>query len=313
MPKKPIVLLTSPLIPSVIRSDLLPHAHVIYAHNKAALFAKINKADALITLLTTSVEDALLKHAKNLKVVGNFAVGFNNIDLKACHDRGIRVVNTPDVLTRATAELAIALIFGIARRVYEGDKLCRSGKFKGLAPDEFLGFELKGRHAVLLGEGRIGTETGSILRALGLSVEFIDRDDAPEQIAIKLKRAQIFSIHCPLTPETRGWLNARRIALLPQDSIVINTSRGPVVDEKALIQALKKRKIFGAGLDVYTKEPTIPSELRRLPNTLLLPHIGSATERARTAMARLVVSGVLTVLDPLRSGEVVPNEVKFGN
>lgn len=313
MPRKPIVLLTSPLIASVIRSDLLPHAQVIYARSKAELAAKIKKADALITVLTVAVDESLLKHAKNLKVVGCFSVGFNNIDLKACHARGIRVVNTPDVLTRATAELAIALIFGVARRVYEGDQLCRSGKFKGLGPDELLGYELKGRHAVLLGEGRIGTEAGMILRALGLSVEFIHRDDSAEQVAIKLKRAQILSFHCPLNPSTRGWLSAKRIALLPRDSIVINTSRGPVIDEKALIQALKKRKIFGAGLDVYDKEPMIPSDLRKLPNTLLLPHVGSATEKARISMARLVVSGVLAILDPLRSGEVVPNEVKFGN
>jgi glyoxylate reductase len=233
--------------------------------------------------------------------------------LKACAAKGIRVVNTPQVLTRATAELTVALLFSVARRVHEGEKLCRSGRFrKNLKADELLGLELQGRHAVLVGEGRIGTETGKILRNLGMSVEYIHSDENSEQLVIKLKRAQVLSFHCSLNPSTRHWLNAKRLALLPKDAIVLNTTRGPVLDEKALIRALKNRRIFGAGLDVYENEPKIPPALRALPNTILLPHVGSATETARHAMAQLVVNGVLRILGEIPGGQDVPNEVKFG-
>jgi glyoxylate reductase len=308
---KPKVLLTSPFIASVIRSDLAPHAKIDYAFSRSDLVKKIGTADALISRYADSIDKEVLERGKNLKVVGNFAVGFDNIDRKICFSRGIRVVNTPDVLTRATAELTVALLFAVARRVHEGEKLCRSGKFKGLKADELLGLEIQGRHAVLVGEGRIGTETGKILRALGMSVEFVHSNENPDQLLIKLKRAQVLSFHCALNASTRHWLTSKRIALLPRDAIVLNTTRGPVVDEKALIRALKAGKIFGAGLDVYENEPKIPPVLRNLPNTVLLPHVGSATETARQAMARLVVNGVLRVLGAIPGGQDVPNEVKF--
>jgi glyoxylate reductase len=307
------VLLTSPLIPSVIKNDLAPFVKIDYAHSRAELLKKVVSADALISRYADSIDKAVLEKAKALKVVGNFAVGYDNIDLKACAAKGIRVVNTPQVLTRATAELTVALLFSVARRVHEGEKLCRSGRFrKNLKADELLGLELQGRHAVLVGEGRIGTETGKILRNLGMSVEYIHSDENSEQLVIKLKRAQVLSFHCSLNPSTRHWLNAKRLALLPKDAIVLNTTRGPVLDEKALIRALKNRRIFGAGLDVYENEPKIPPALRALPNTILLPHVGSATETARHAMAQLVVNGVLRILGEIPGGQDVPNEVKFG-
>jgi glyoxylate reductase len=307
------VLLTSPFIPSVIKTELAPYVTIEYAQTRAELLKKIVSADALISRYADKIDNAVLEKAKTLKVVGNFAVGYDNIDLKTCASKKIHVVNTPNVLTRATAELTVALLFAVARRVHEGEKLCRSGRFKkNLKADELLGLELQGRHAVLVGEGRIGTETGKILRNLGMSVEYIHSDENPEQLVIKLKRAQVLSFHCSLNPSTRHWLNAKRLALLPKDSIVLNTTRGPVVDEKALIRALKNRRIFGAGLDVYENEPKIPPALRALPNAILLPHVGSATETARKAMAQLVVNGVLRILGAIPGGQDVPNEVKFG-
>jgi glyoxylate reductase len=314
MPKKtPRVLLTSPLIPSVIRSELAPYAKVEYATSRAGLLKKIAQADALISRYADKIDEEVLACAKNLKVVGNFAVGYDNIDRQLCFSRGIRLVNTPHVLTRATSELTVALLFAVARRVHEGEKLCRKGKFKkNLRADELLGLEILGRHAVLVGEGRIGTETGKILRALGMSVEFIHSDENVDQLVIKLKRAQVLSFHCSLNASTRHWLNSKRLALLPKDAIILNTTRGPVIDEQALIRALKSKKIFGAGLDVYENEPKIPTTLRSLPNTILLPHVGSATESARQAMAQLVVNGVLRILGAIPGGQEVPNEVKFG-
>jgi glyoxylate reductase len=304
---KPRIVLTYPIHHDVIENELKPFAHVDLVTDPRKLPLALQKADGLITLLTQPVTAALLDQAPRLRVVGNMAIGVDNIDLKACAQRGIQVVNTPDVLTRATAELAIALLFAAAKRIPEGENLCRKGQFKGWKPDMLLGLELKGRKAILLGKGRIGQETGKMMQALGLQVDFITRKDSPTAIEKKLKQAQVLSLHAPSHASTKHWLNGKRIALLPKDSIVINTARGPLMDEKALIEALQKKRIFAAGLDVFEKEPTIPPALRKLPNVVLLPHIGSATRETRKAMARLVVQGTLGVL----SGKRVPNTVKF--
>ncbi|MFL5813310.1 MAG: 2-hydroxyacid dehydrogenase [Bdellovibrionia bacterium] len=305
--QKPRIVLTYPIHCDVIENELKPYAHVDLIVDPKKLPKALQNADGLITLLTQPVTDSLLANAPRLRVVGNMAIGVDNIDLKACAKRGIQVVNTPDVLTRATAELAITLLFAAAKRVPEGEALCRQGKFKGWEPDMLLGLELKGRKAVLVGKGRIGHETGKMMQALGLKVDYITRKDSPAVIEKKLKQAQVLSLHAPYNASTKHWLNQQRIALLPKDAIVINTARGPVIDEKALIQALQKKRIFAAGLDVYEKEPQIPNSLRKLPNVVLLPHVGSATRETREAMARLVVQGTLGVL----SGKRVPNTVKF--
>lgn len=304
---KPRVVLTYPIHSEVIETELKPFAHVDLVTDPKKLPEALQKADGLITLLTQPVKDNLLAKAPRLRVVGNMAIGVDNIDLKACARRGITVVNTPDVLTRATAEIAVTLLLAAAKRLPEGEALCRKGQFKGWAPDMLLGLELKGRHAVIVGKGRIGKETGKIFKALGLKVEFITRMDSTSQIENKLRRAQVLSLHMPYQESTKHWLNRRRIELLPSDSIVINTARGPIIDEKALIQALKQKRIFAAGLDVFEREPEIPKALRQLPNVVLLPHLGSATQETRRAMASLVVRGTLGVL----SGKRVPNTVKF--
>jgi glyoxylate reductase len=303
---KPLVVLAHALLPEVVRTRLSPQAQVIVAPNRRALLKAVRDADGLITLVTHAVDQELLSHAPRLKVVGNFAVGLDNIDLRACRARKIRVVHTPDVLTRATAECAAALLLAAARRIPEGERLCRAGRFTGWTPTLLLGKELRGRTAVLVGRGRIGTETARVFRALGLKVLWITREDGAAAIHRKLRKAQVLSLHIPLTKETRHWLDAKRISLLPRDAIVINTARGPIIDEAALERALRSQRIFAAGLDVFEREPRIPLTLRRLPNVVLLPHLGSATEETRRAMAELVIDGVLGVL----GGKHPWNEVK---
>lgn len=265
----------------------------------------VDDADGIVTLLSTRVDDALLDRAPRLKAVGNFAVGYDNVDLEACKARGVAVCNTPDVLTRATAELSLTLLLAAARRVPEGETMARAGAFAGWAPDMLLGRELFGRRAVIVGRGRIGEATGALFAAVGLEVAYITRSDDERAIDDKLARAQVLSLHVPLSEATRHWLDARRLALLPADAIVINTARGPVVDEAALIDVLRERRIFAAGLDVYEREPEIPKALRSLDNAVLLPHLGSATYRAREGMARLSSGGVAAVL----RGEDPPNRL----
>jgi glyoxylate reductase len=309
MPKasRPLVVLAHPFLPELVRRELAPHARVRIAHTRSELLSLVARAEGLVTRFSDPVDEALLRRAPRLRAVANFAVGTDNIDFEACRRRRIRVTNTPGVLTRATAELALALLLACARRVPEGERLCRSGRFKGWAPDLLLGLELRGRTAVLVGPGRIGRETARLFEGIGLRVEWIRRAAPEREIRAKLKRAQVLSLHVPLTEATRHWLSAARIACLPRDAIVINTTRGPVVDERALARALSARRLFAAGLDVYEREPAIPAVLRRLPNAVLLPHLGSATREAREAMARLALRGVLALLN----GQSPPNEVQF--
>lgn len=299
------VVLTHPLHTEIVRQELRPHAEVVLATTPTQLRRELASAHGLITLLSQPITPALLDQAPHLRVVGNYAVGVDNIDLGACAKRGIRVINTPGVLTRSTAELALTLLLGAARRAHEGLMLCQQRRFRGWAPDLLVGLELKGRHAVLVGRGRIGRETENLFRGVGLTTEWITRTDSAAVIAAKLSRAQVLSLHLPLSPATHHWLDSRRIALLPPDAIVINTARGAVIDETALISALKRRRIFAAGLDVFEHEPEIPAALAALPNAFLLPHLGSATVEARSAMAHLVIHGVLTVLRGKRPKNLV--------
>jgi glyoxylate reductase len=294
--RKPHVVLAHPLFPEVVKRALKPHAQVTIARDRKSLLRCAKKADAIIPLVRIPIGDDVLSHAPRLKVVGNYGVGLDNIDLAACARRGIRVVNTPRVLTRATAELTLALLLAAARRVPEGERMCREGRFKAWEPDLLLGLQLAGRHAVLVGQGRIGKETGRLFRALGMKTSFITPQTSPVRVKGLLRSAQVLSLHLPRNEKTHHWLNRSRLALLPRDSIVLNTSRGPVIDERALISALGRRRIFAAGLDVYEREPRIPKALSRLSNVVLLPHVGSATREARIGMAELVIEGVLGVL-----------------
>lgn len=292
---RPLILLTDPLERELVQKKLSAF-RLKYPRTPSALRKEIVRASGLICLLKDSIQKDLLQHARCLQVVGNYAVGFDNIDLDFCRKRGIRVVNTPNVLTRSTAELALALLLSVARRIPEGEMLCRSGSFPGWSPRLLVGQELLGKKAVLVGKGRIGKQTGKLFHALGIKVSYITRKDSNQGISKKLKTAQILSLHLPYRAENHHWLNSKRLNDLPKDCILLNTSRGAIIDEKALIRCLKAQKIWGAGLDVFEHEPRIPLELRKLPQVTLLPHLGSATAQARRAMAKLVLDGVTQVL-----------------
>ncbi len=303
----PTVVITERFHEAALRQSLAPHARIVLAPTRAALRRALPDADGLIAQLHDPVNAQLLAHAPRLRVVGTCSVGYDQIDVPACTRLGITVVNTPGVLTRATAELTLTLLLAAARRLPEGEALCRHNRFQGWRADLLLGLELRGRRAVLVGRGRIGTETARLFRAVGLRVQWITREDSEASIRRKLARAQVLSLHFSLNPTTRHWLSRERLALLPPDSIVINTTRGAAIDEKALTDALARRSIFAAGLDVFEREPWISARLRRLPNVVLLPHLGSATAETRRAMAELVISGVLGVL----AGKRPPNTVNL--
>lgn len=302
---RPVVVVGYPIDERVRREVLEPDFDVRMLSEGDPLEPALSDADGLVTLLTRRIDASVLDAAPRLRVVGNVAVGVDNIDLEACKARGVRVVNTPDVLTRATAELALTLLLAAARRVPEGERMCREGRFAGWRIDMLLGLELQGRKALIVGKGRIGAELGRLLSALGLEVGYVTRDTPKETADQLLSEAQVISLHLPLRDDTRHWLNRERILWLREDAIVINTARGPLIDEEALIDALEERRIFAAGLDVYEREPHIPERLRRLDNVVLLPHLGSATRKTRYEMARLAAEGVAAVLRGERPANLV--------
>jgi glyoxylate reductase len=265
------------------------------------LLAGVATADALLCMLTDRVDDAVLG-AGSLRVVSNVAVGVDNIDLDAARARGIPVTNTPGALTDATADMAMALLLAVARRVTEGDALVRSGAFNGWGPMVMLGADLSGATLGIVGPGRIGSAVAHRARAFGMRVIISDLHDHPElgpalPIDDLLQRADFVSLHCPLTPATHHLLDARRIALMKPGAFLINTARGPVVDEGALALALRERRLAGAALDVYEQEPAVHPGLLDLDNVVLAPHSASATHRTRDAMARMAATDLVAVLE----------------
>ncbi len=269
----------------------------------AALARFIGEATAAITLLADPVTAEVLEGCPHLRVVANYAVGYDNIDLEAARRLGIWVTNTPDVLTEATADLTWALILAVTRRVVEGDAMVRAGRFGGWKPDLLLGRGLQGKTLGILGYGRIGRAVTRRAAAFGLEVLFTSRREAAEgpgrQVDLEtlLSSADILSIHCPLTPETDHLLDESRLRLLPRGAYLINTARGPIVDEAALARLLAEGHLAGAGLDVFEHEPLVHPDLVGLENVVLLPHVGSATVETRSAMADLVAANVEAVLD----------------
>jgi glyoxylate reductase len=231
-------------------------------------------------------EDVLLA-APCLALVTSHSVGVDHIDLAACRARGILVTNTPDVLTDATADLAWALILAVARRLHEGDALARSGTWDGWKPQELLGVSFTGRMLGIYGLGRIGRSVARRGEAFGMRVLSFEKDGTEEEFEEFLSKVDVLSIHAPLTDKTRGRFGEREFLRMKRGAILINTARGPIVDEKALVVALSSKHLFGAGLDVFEKEPAIHPGLVSLPNVVLLPHLGSATRETRLAMARL--------------------------
>jgi glyoxylate reductase len=248
----------------------------------------------LISVLTDKVDTALLAKANRLRVVSNIAVGYDNIDVAAAKARGIVVTNTPDVLTEATAELTWTLILSAARRVVEGDRLIRRRGWKGWALDFMLGTELRGKQLGIVGRGRIGRAVAAKAPAFGMTAVFAKHDMSFDQLLVS---SDVISVHTPLTPETRHMFDRRTLARMKRTAILVNTARGPVVDEEALAWALEERLLAAAALDVYEREPIVHEALLDLENVVLAPHLGSATRETRTAMIDLAVSNVLAVLE----------------
>jgi glyoxylate reductase len=271
----------------------------------AELACLLRDADAAITLVGDRIDEALLRSCPSLKVVSNFAVGHDNVDLEAAARRGIWVTNTPGVLTDATADLTLALILATTRRIVEGHAIMMADRFPGLQPLYMLGSGLQGKTLGVIGLGRIGLAVAERAVAFGMNVIFTTRSAETkaqsrfERVSFEelLVRGDIISIHCPLTPETHRLFDAATLASMKARAYLINTSRGAVVDEEALAEALRSGRLAGAGLDVFENEPHAHPALLSLPNVVLVPHVGSATVEARTEMARLAALNVLRVLE----------------
>ena len=269
----------------------------------------LHDADALVCLLMDRIDAAVLARAPRLRVVANCAVGFDNIDVPALTAAGVAITNTPDVLTEATAELAFALMMAAARRLPEGEALVRSGRWEGWRLDQLLGVQLLGKTLGIVGMGRIGQAMARRAQGFGMTVIGARSSDGPAAIDELFARADVVSLHCPLTPETRHLVNRERLARMKPSAILVNTARGGCVDEGALVEALTAGRIFAAALDVYEREPEIDARLRACPRLVLAPHIGSATTEARTQMAQLCADGVLAVLSGQRPGNLVNPQV----
>lgn len=282
--------------------------------DRGDLLARVTDVEGLLCMITDVIDAPLLDRAVRLKMIANFGVGYNNIDISAATRRGIMVSNTPGVLTDATADLAMALILAVGRRILEADRHTRDGKFRFWAPFYFLGHDISGKTLGIVGMGRIGQAVAR--RAAGFNMEVIYSSRRPMTAAkdqalgaryvpmdALLQRADFVSLHVPLTSETRHLIGPREMALMKSSAFLVNTSRGPVLDEGALLEALQQGRIAGAGLDVYEDEPALTPGLRELANVVLLPHVGSATLETRRRMAELAVQNLLDGL----AGRIPPN------
>ncbi|MEX2228772.1 MAG: D-glycerate dehydrogenase [Dehalococcoidia bacterium] len=269
----------------------------------AELRERARACDGLLTMLTERVDGALLDYCPRVRVVANMAVGYDNIDVPAAQERGVLVTNTPGVLTETTADLAFALLLAVARRLPEGELAVRRGEWGPWHPSWLLGREVHGATLGIVGPGRIGAAVAQRAQGFGMTVLYHGRrrvDGFPgERVSFDslLERADFVSVHVPLSPETEHMFDARAFAHMRPHAIFVNTSRGGVVDQSALRDALMERRIGGAGLDVTTPEPLSPDDpLLRAPNLLVVPHLGSATEQTRARMAELAVDGLLAGL-----------------
>lgn len=276
--------------------------------SKEVFLRNIEGITALVTDSRVKVDEEVMNAAgPQLKVISNYAAGFNNIDVEVATKKGIVVTNTPGVVNNATADIAWALMFGIARRVAEGDRLIRTGEPWGWSPSFFLGRDFAGKTLGVIGAGRVGMTMAK--RACGFDMEVVYVDGRTNEQMEKelgarrvdletlLKEADYISIHTPLTPETRHLISDKEFAMMKPTSILINTSRGPVVDEQALVEALKTRTIWGAGLDVFENEPYADPELFKLDNVVMTPHIGTATPDTRRDMAIMAAQNILDTLE----------------
>jgi glyoxylate reductase len=315
--------------PTLYVSRLLPEAVMAVIDERFQLIARpetsppsvdqlrqgLLDADAAISTLTEPITESLLDGTRHLKIVANYAVGYNNIDVAAAMAKGIVVTNTPDVLTDATADLTWALILATARRVVEGDRLLRSGRWDGWQPTQLLGLDVSGRTLGLIGMGRIGRAVAR--RAAGFNMQILYHTRQPVKDLARhegwiartlnqlLSESDIVSIHVPLTPATTHLIGAAQLALMKPTALLINTARGPVVDEASLVEALSQRRLAGAGLDVYEQEPAVHPRLSQLDRVVLAPHLGSATLSTRVRMGMICLENIAAVLE----GRDPPNRV----
>ncbi len=280
------------------------------------LLEMVPSADALVADPSVPIDAEVLDAAGDgLKVVANFAVGYDNVDLEACRRRGIPVTNTPDVLTEATAELAMALTLAAARRMGDAERDLRAGRWRGWDPAAYRGIEIRSSTVGVVGLGRIGTAYARLARGLGAEIAYTSQSPKPEaeselgahrlELRELLATSDVVSIHAPSTPETRGLIGAEEVELIGPEGVLVNTSRGPLVDSEAVASALENGTLGTAGLDVYESEPEVNPRLLNAPRAVLLPHIGSATIPSRDGMASAVADNVIAVLE----GEEPPSRV----
>ena len=277
----------------------------------------LREADAAICTLTDRVDASILAEATRLKILANYAVGYNNIDLAAATARGIVVTNTPDVLTDSTADLTWALLLAVARRVAEGDAYVRSGDWSGWAPTQMLGTDVAGKTLGIVGMGRIGQAVAQRATGFNMRIRYTSRtatvlEQLPSQWESRalpelLRESDFVSLHVPLNNATHHLIGAPQFALMKPTAFLINTARGPVIDEAALVDALLQRRLAGAGLDVFEQEPAFHPSLRELRQVVLLPHLGSATQATRVRMGMICLENIAAVV----AGKPAPNQVQL--
>ena len=274
--------------------------------SKNELVKSVKNCDGVISMLSDKFDKEIIDSMDRCKVIANYAVGFNNIDIEYAKSKGIIVTNTPDVLTDSTADLTIALVLSCARKISESEKLVRDKKFVGWKPKLLLGMELRNKYFGILGAGRIGTKVAKRAHSFGCKIiyysnsknDFLETDLKAKKMSLNsiLKKSDIISLHIPLNKKSKNLLSKEKLALLKPSSIFINTARGEIVDESYLTKMLKQNKIASAGFDVYQNEPNLNKEFYELKNVVLLPHIGSATVEARNNMSLLVAKNVIAIL-----------------
>jgi glyoxylate reductase len=318
---RPNILVTMP-IPEEVMKRLSSFADVdihpeISPINPGELIERVKGKSALISVLSDKIDQSVIEAGAELKVIGNYGVGFNNVDVSFANKRGVAVLNTPGVLTETTADLTWALMMGVARRLVEGDKFTRENKFKGWAPTLMMGSDIYGKTLGIIGMGRIGQAVAKRAAGFDMKVVYHKRNRLPfeteSELSVSysdlddlLKISDFVVLLAPLTDETLHMMDASKLKLMKKSAILINVGRGPLVDEAVLTEFLKERKIAGAGFDVFENEPTLTPGLAALDNAVLLPHIGSATVETRTRMGMMIVDGIKDVLE----GRIPSNLIK---
>ena len=319
---KPVVVVTRRL-PDVIETRMMELFDARlnlddHAMTQAELIEAVKAAEVLVPTVTDRIDAGVLSQAgEKLRLIASFGTGVDHIDLKTARQRGITVTNTPGVLTEDTADMTMALILAVPRRLAEGERLIRSGDWTGWSPTSMLGHRIWGKRLGIVGMGRIGTAVARRARGFGLSIHYHNRRRVHEELEAELEatywesldqmlaRMDIISVNCPHTPATYHLLSARRLKLLPPQAYIVNTSRGEVIDENALARMVEKGEIAGAGLDVFEHEPAVNPKLLQADNVVLLPHMGSATIEGRIAMGEKVIINIKTFVD----GHTPPDRV----